>query len=107
MTQARPVIYQLPQECLPWRFALRTPSYDPAFVAALRAQIPSRHKKWHRKRGEWWIKQQSIEAVLRLVEAHFGPVIHGGLMRDRSSPTGAAPSDTKGVSDRRQSVANW
>ena len=48
--------------------------YDPAFVAALKARIPSAARRWDRERRAWLVDVSQRQAVVHLAEQHFGDV---------------------------------
>lgn len=52
---------------------VRTP-YDPAFVAALKAQVPHEARRWDRDRRAWLVDAAQRARVVHLAEQFFGDV---------------------------------
>lgn len=95
-------IGQLGFEYHPWRWTL-TFDYDPAMVEALKANIPSRSRKWNPDLRQWWFKSDQIDSVERLARMYCGRVEYE--QGRRSHQWGASPhTGTSTLADAYQTL---
>jgi hypothetical protein len=68
-------VYELEPEHAPWRWALAF-DYSQEMVQGIKANIPSRQRKWCPDSRQWWFRHEAQLTMLKLAERYCGSVQH-------------------------------